>query len=351
MSTNSKKVEENSFEDSGFQSGFQESGEISSEILPTQALSSEMSKEGISQAAADNNNDFKDSGIIISESFIPEPQVVVESHYVPAFMSSSYRRPPQHPTIDKYFEQDEDGYTKLHIAIVQNLEPAINALTQLVPDSSYLNIRNFYGQTPLHLAVLEGQHETVRKLINAGADVNARDNRCNTALHHAVMNGSSRCAQTIVSAVSSLKDMKLLANLEQWNYEGETCFFIACKARNLLLMRLLASNGADINAREGRSGYSPLHMAVESKATEVIKFLCEESKSLQIDTENYAGLTAFQLSLMTYQENVANYLMTKGATPYYTCEDSDMDDSDSDYSGDELEKNQIISKIAEIAVN
>jgi len=39
-----------------------------------------------------------------------------------------------------------------------------------------------------------------------------------------------------------------------------------------------------------------------------------------------------------------------GATPYYT-EDSDMEDDSSDYSGDELEKNQIISKIAEIAVN
>lgn len=351
MSTNNKKVEENSYEDSGFQSGFQESCEISSEVVEAADNNvNDMSKARGNSQMADNN--FTDSGIISSE-FISESQVVVESPYVPAFLSGSYQRPPQHPTIDKYFEQDEDGYTKLHVAIMQNLEPAINALTQLVPDASYLNIRNYYGQTPLHLAVLEGQHETVKKLINAGADVNIRDNRCNTPLHHAVMTKDSRCVQTIITAVNSQKEMKTLANLEQWNYEGETCFFIACKARNLFLMRLLASNGADVNAREGRSGYSALHVAVESKAAEVIKFLCEECKTLNIDTENYAGLTAFQLSLLTNQDIVADYLMTQGATPYFTnIEDSDMDDSsDDDYSGDELEQNQIISKIAEIAVN
>lgn len=348
MSTNSKKVEENSYTDSGFHSGFQESCEIlSGEVEAEADKIPDMSKaEGNSQTI--DNDNFTDSGIILSGNF-SESQVVVESPYVPAFLSGSYRRPPQHPTIDKYFEQDEDGYTKLHVAIMQNLEPAINALTQLVPDSSYLNIRNFYGQTPLHLAVLEGQHATVKKLIDAGADVNIRDNRCNTPLHHAVINDNNRCAQTIISALNAQR--KVLANLEQWNYEGETCFFSACKARNLYLMRLLAFNGADVNAREGRSGYSPLHMAVESKAVEVIKFLCEECKTLSIDTENYAGLTAFQLSLLTNQENVAKYLMKEGATPYFTSEDSDMEDDSSDFSGDELEQNQIISKIAEIAVN
>jgi NF-kappa-B inhibitor alpha len=351
MSTNNKKVEENSYTDSGFQSGFQESCEIMYEGETADKATADMSTEQGNSQTPDSDN-FTDSGIITS-GFISESQVVSELSFVPAYLSGSYRRPPQHPTIDKYFEQDEDGYTKLHVAIMQKLEPAINALTQLVPHSSYLNIRNYYGQTALHLAVIENQPETVKKLINAGADVNIRDNRCNTALHYAVINDSRRCAQVIVSAINSQKEKKLLTNLEQWNYEGETCFFTACKARNLFLMQLLASNGANVNAREGRSGYSALHKAVESKAAEVIKFLCEECQVLSIDTENYAGLTAFQLSLLTNQENVANYLMSRGATPYFTSEDSDMeDDSDaSDYSGDEFEHNQIISKIAEIAVN
>ena len=346
MSTNSKKVEENSFSDSGFQSGFQESCEISKELTPADKDIDMSTKQGNSQIVDSDN--FTDSGIITSE-VISEPQVV--GFYVPYSMNPSFRRHPQNSALDKYFEQDEDGYTKLHVAVMQNITPAINALTQLVPDPSYLNIRNNYGQTPLHLAVLEGQHETTMKLIHAGADLNIRDSRCNTALHHAVANGDSRCAQTIVSAVSSLKDGELLANLEQWNYEGETCFFLACKTRNIYLMELLATNGADINAREGRGGFTPLHMAIESKAAEVIKFLCD-CKSLKIDAENYAGLTSFQLSLLTGQDSIANYLVSQGAIPFFISEDSDMEDSEeSDFSSDEMEKNHIITKISEIAVN
>lgn len=341
MSTNSKKVEENSYSDSGFQSGFQESCEISKEL--------KLADKDIDMSTKGNSQTFTDSGIIITEAII-EPQVV--DLYVPDSMNPSFRRHPQNPALDKYFEQDEDGYTKLHVAIMQNITPAINALTQLVPDPSYLNIRNNYGQTPLHLAVLEGQHDTIKKLINAGADLNIRDSRCNTALHHAVANGDNRCAQTIMSAVSSLKDGKLLANLEQWNYEGETCFFLASKTKNLYLMKLLATNGADVNAREGRGGFTPLHMAIESKAAEVIKFLCEECKSLKIEAENYAGLTSFQLSLLTGQDSIANYLVSQGAIPFFINEDSDMEDSEeSDYSSDEMEKNHIITKISEIAVN
>jgi ankyrin repeat protein len=346
MSTNSKKVEENSYTDSGFHSGFQESCEISRELNTADKVDVDMStKEGNSQ----DSENFTDSGIIESGIIISEPQVV-PSQFVPDCFNPSFKRHPQHPKVDLYFEQDEDGYTKLHIAVLQNLPSAIHNLTQLVPDASYLNIRNYFGQTPLHLAVLEDQHETVKKLITAGADVNIRDNRCNTPLHLAVSNGSRRCAETILSAINP--QGKLLANLEQWNYEGETCFFLASKARDLFMMRLLVANGADVNAREGRSGYTSLHMAVESKAAEVIKFLCEDCKSLNIDTENYAGLTSFQLSLLTCQDKLAEYLMSKGATPYFTSEDSDMEDSDgdSDYN-DEIEKNQIISKIAEIAVN
>lgn len=343
-----KKVKENSYTDSGFHSGFQDSCEIASSELADNKIQAVM--EGNS---ADDKENFEDSGIISSGYISQTESQIKDSPYVPEFLKSAIPRPKQHPSIDKYFDQDEDGYTKLHLAILHNIEPAVSALIQLVPDSSYLNIRNFCGQTALHLAVLLGQHSTVTLLINAGGDVNVRDNRCNTALHLACLNEDLESVGIIISAVYPLKEKKLLANLEQWNYEGETCFFIASKARNIAIMRALASNGADVNAREGRSGYTSLHLAVESKASDVIKFLCEECPTLNIDTENYGGLTAFQLSLLTNQELLASYLMKSGAMPYFTADGSDVeeDDESSDFSGDDLEKNQIISKIAEIAVN
>lgn len=349
----SKKVDESSaYTDSGFQSEFQDSCEISSSEVVIAA--DKKTETDMPRGNSQDKENFTDSGIISGSNIsTTESQAIDVTPYVPECLSGHLRAPQPYPSIDKYFEQDEDGFTKLHIAILHHIEPAINALISLVPDPSYLNIRNFCGQTALHLAVILGQHTTVTRLINGGADVNVRDNRCNTALHLACLNENSHCVQSIISAVYPQKEVKLLANLEQWNYEGETCFFIACRLRSMSIVKALAGNGANVNAREGRSGYTALHMAVERKAYDVIKFLCEECNTLSVDTENYGGLTAFQLSLLTEQEPTANYLMSKGATPYYTAE-SDMDDDDdssSDYSEDELEKNQIISKIAEIAVN
>lgn len=343
---NSKKVEE-SFADSGFHSGFQDSCEISSSGAVV--ADNKTGMEGNSHSIDKEN--LVDSGMI-SSGYVSEtkPQpTVTTTLYVPDFYLRASVAKPHHAIIDKYFEQDDKGYTKLHIAILHNFERAINALVSLAHDSSYLDIKNFSGQTALHLAVLLGQVETVKKLINAGADINVRDNRCNTALHLACLNDDLRCVLTIISAVQ--KDRSLLANLEHWNYDGETCFYIASKANNVAIMKALVASGSNVNAREGRSGYTALHTAVETRADDVIRFLCEECNTMCIDTENYGGLTAFQLSLLTNQEPIANYLMSKGATPYFTAEDSEDDEDDaSDYSGDELEQNQIISKIAEIVV-
>lgn len=327
---------------------------------------------GKSHSNKDNEN-YTDSGIVscsnISSSTLSNSQtkgmhVLLELQpYVPEYMIrslSGIKRQP-HPTlqIEKYFEQDEDGYTKLHIAILHNIEPAIQVLINYAPDESYLNIRTFSGQSALHLAVLLNQSLTVKRLIDAGADVNIRDNRCNSPLHLAVLNEDINSVKIILAAIypqaksTTTSHEELIANLEQWNYDGETCFYVACRLRNIPIMKLLAKHGANINAREGRSGYSALHLAVETHSNDVIKFLCEDCDSIDLDYENYGGFTAFQLSLLTNQEALANYLVKKGATAFYTPE-SDYDDDDSDVSTnefEELEKNQLVNKIAEIAVN
>lgn len=334
---NSKKVDEPSYTDSGFHSGI-----VDSEV---EAIDNETGLQGNSQDKEFNEDDKRISNESLSKPGIDRRE------YVPDYLYGLIKRQPYNSQIDKYFVQNDDGFNQLHITILCEMEKEANILINVVPVSSYLDVKNFSGKTALHLAVETSQPRLVRKLIDAGANINSRDNRCNTALHLACLNKDELCIQTIISAIDSQKDRRLLANLELWNYEGETCFYLATKSLDLSIMKTLAASGANVNAREGRAGYSALHLAVENKANDVIEFLCEDCKSTNIDIENYAGLTAFQVSLLTNQEKIAQYLISKGATPYFTAEDSDLDDDMSDYSSDELERNQIISKIAEIAVN
>lgn len=374
-----KIIDDQSYSDSGY---IQESCELtSSEQMSEIAIGAADNKVEKMGNSHSKDSEYTDSGIVscsniyisssLSDSQSKVTPVKELQPYVPEYMikmSCGLKRmqqQPQHPTlqIEKYFEQDEDGYTKLHIAILHNIEPAINVLINYAPDSSFLNIKNFCGQTALHLAVLMSQSSTVKKLIDAGADVNIRDNRCNSPLHLAALNEDLSCVNTIIAAIypSSFGERRLIANLEQWNIDGETAFYAACKLRNISIMRTLAKHGANVNAREGRAGYTALHLAVESRANDVIKFLCEEtSDSINLDNENYGGLTAFQISLLANQEEaLAEYLIKKGATAFFTPESDDDDDISDDEDLDnynsadfeEMEKNQLVNKIAEIAVN
>lgn len=84
------------------------------------------------------------------------------------------------PYLDVQASIDEHGNTALHL--VADLWFTI---TPLIQRGAFINARNAYGQTPLHLAVMLGNHSCVNHFIGARADVNAQDTKGNTPLHKA----------------------------------------------------------------------------------------------------------------------------------------------------------------------
>lgn len=278
------------------------------------------------------------SGEVKSEILSEDAPCPVED-FTPMFLQPKTNK-IQIVNSEHYFEQDEDGFTRLHIAVLHSDQRSIDSLLAICPDKLYLNLRNLFGMTPLHIAIMLRNYECVRKLIDHGCDVNMRCAGKN-ALHLAVENRDFQSAAIILSARTSTD--KLIVDLETWNMEGETCFFVASKHSDLQLMRLLEDKGSDMNAREGRSGYTALHHAVERRSFDVIDFLLAEER-VDVNVENYGGWTAYQLCLLNDCEQLATKLMRCGAIPYYTEESEEG-------SCDEMENSELISKIAEIAVN
>ena len=118
------------------------------------------------------------------------------------------------------------------------------------------------GSSDLLVAVRNGDHAQVEKLIRGGADVNSADSDGTTALMHSVIE-------------SDVKMMKLLidnkANVNAKNALDSTALMYA--ATNLEKARLLLDAGADAKAKNKR-GVTPISVAVTTfGSTPVLKLL------------------------------------------------------------------------------
>lgn len=239
-----------------------------------------------------------------------------------------------------YFQQDEDGDTQLHIAIIKEFIEVVYSLVRMVPHPSYLDIRNDECQTPLHLAVLTRQPRMVRRLLCAGASPEIRDRHGNTALHLAVASGDISCVRALTEPITAAEtnaaelrytpyDRNTAVNMRDlYNYDGLTCVHLAALNGHIEILRYLVWFGANINAKEWKGGRTPLHLAIERRDALLCRFLLAECR-IDLDAETYAGVTPYQMAVRI-DSGVARQLSERGCDTYLELTDEEEDDDDSD---------------------
>ncbi|XP_022093056.1 NF-kappa-B inhibitor epsilon-like [Acanthaster planci] len=176
---------------------------------------------------------------------------------------------------DDAYDQDQEGDTPLHLAIIHQKEDIAVNFIRLTLDPDLLNIRNDLAQTPLHLSVLTRQPVICRALILAGAQVDSIDRNGDTPLHIACKLSDDGCIRALTERISPLELQKgmvqhtaarvqqLPQDLELRNFEGFTCIHILGFLGDLEHLDYLVQLGANINAPDGKSGRTALHYAVE----------------------------------------------------------------------------------------
>ncbi|XP_054444429.1 B-cell lymphoma 3 protein isoform X2 [Pteronotus mesoamericanus] len=166
---------------------------------------------------------------------------------------------------------DEDGDTPLHIAVVQGNLPAVHRLVSLFQHGGReLDIYNNLRQTPLHLAVITTLPSVVRLLVIAGASPMALDRHGQTAAHLACEHRSPTCLRALLdSAAPGTVD------LEARNYDGLTALHVAVNTECHEAVLLLLERGADIDAVDIKSGRSPLIHAVENNSLSMVQLLLQ----------------------------------------------------------------------------
>ncbi|XP_063242720.1 NF-kappa-B inhibitor cactus-like isoform X1 [Bacillus rossius redtenbacheri] len=301
------------------------------------SLKTDSSINDLNSSSKSRGQDPTPCNIVVSK-----PTVASTTRSSPATSHVS-EQPSQQPW-ELYFQQDEDGDTQLHIAIIRGFIEVVESLVQMVPHPCFLDISNNYWQTPLHLAVLTHQPLVARRLLVAGAKVDGRDLQGNTPLHLACQSGDLECVRALTATVSvaeaaatNLRGVggwrqQVPQPLDDRNNDGQMCVHLATLGGSVDVLRHLVWFGADINAREGKAGRTPLYLAIEYAIPRVVHFLINECP-LNLEVTTYSGHTAYQLAACL-DAGLARFLAAKGAASLSAL--GSEDSSDSEHSDDEM---------------
>lgn len=349
--TETEKSLYDSHSDSGFLSG---SNLVSSSSVDES--SSSMPKRDFAREAPAASNASKnlsssgclDSGIDISDQL--SSLMVSGAQEDPPDSSLDSELSPSHVAIlREIFTMDKDGDTQLHIAVMRGFVEIVYHVTRLLPHQALLDYPNHSGKTPLHLAVSAGIPSIARHLIVCGASPVARDIRGNTPLHIACVSQPDMVTH-LTRPVTHMEVMKArltyspshtpgLVAADLPNYQGETCVHVAAKAGEKEILQHLTDYGADINAKERRSGRTALHLAIEAQDPELVAHIANVCRAC-VTLETYARLSPYQLAIANGAAEIATLLLDLGAPAQLLPAAFTAHDSEEDYDDDDEEEQE-----------
>ena len=115
-------------------------------------------------------------------------------------------------------------------------------------------------------AIINGSSSIVELLINAGADVNAKDNGGWTPLNGACEDKQTSIVELLINAGA---DVNAIGNNEGW-----TPLDTACYSGQVSIVELLINAGADVNAKDKENDdWTPLYFARQNGSSTIVDLL------------------------------------------------------------------------------
>ena len=181
---------------------------------------------------------------------------------------------------------DENGYTPLHLAVINNSLDSVEALLNFkdinkeakLPYKATLDNWYLGGATPLITASYLGNADIMYTLINAGCDLRARDDIDGAMpIHVAAANGNDD------AVILLLEKDKTLVN-ETDNNGNDTPLHWAAMKDKPSTINVLLKYGADTK-KQNSDGNTPLHYAAMYASAEAVKNIVASDKS-SVNTAN-----------------------------------------------------------------
>jgi ankyrin repeat domain-containing protein 50 len=192
------------------------------------------------------------------------------------------------------------GRASLSLAIENGHDSVVSAL---LAHKCNVNVRDTkWSQTPLILAATRRDAATVRSLLQAHAEVDARDSKGRTALSYAAGNG-------VVSVVRILMDSS--ADVNACDFEGKTVLSRAAYKGNFLIVKWLMKCGAVPDSRD-ENGRTPLSYAAQYGFNRIAELLVQSEK-VDVDSVDNDGRSILWWANTNKRLNILRLLEPRGA--------------------------------------
>ena len=201
---------------------------------------------------------------------------------------------------------DEELFSCLHAAVDGRCSK--DTLNALIDHGAPIDARREDGTNALLSACRTGQSESLKFLLEAGADESVVKPDGNTILHEAV---KGKCSN---ESLQKIIDHGVV-NINYVNNHSQTALLSACYTAQAESIKVLLENGADPNISDVND-YTSLHAAVGGCCTkETLQQIMSKMTKADLDARNIDGETALLLACSSRKQDLIKTLLEAGSNP------------------------------------
>jgi ankyrin repeat protein len=189
-------------------------------------------------------------------------------------------------------------------------------LELLLEAGADINARDASERTPVFVSIVRGGPEVVDYLASRGADLQVRSNQGLSLLHEAARTTQFVAGEDRIPLVAYLLDQGL--EVDARDERGMTPLHIAAFWANQPLLRFLIERGAEVDAR-AKAGGNAVYFACQatdppaSDRLETVQFLIEQE--VAVDVVGVDGHTPLHMAAWFGHDDLVTLLVERGLDP------------------------------------